>query len=764
MPVTYYYSPDLAATLYELARHMAHNDSVSIHSARSESRLRLPRLHLPRLHLPHVRFPSLSNRRGEARRAAKARRRASSGSGSRRTRSRSRRFYRWLDGIADGFRRRLGTLEHALLHRALRSGSRSGSVPRGRTGRSNPRRRARSGGSRVSDDHNDRAGREEEPTEATAAPSNPRQPSPRSLEKSLPRTPEHSPPPSPAPQPSKDMQPLREEPLSPTTQHEDPQPSGSTFAPKVPPNNDATADSTNLSTKNATDPPLHPKPSYATMNSTQISHDFTPQTDSTKLTTPSGVPQKLPPGNAELPSSLHASGSESARNTLHHPTSRIFHTPAPAHPSPLRDYTTNADLNPVDEEAEGVEADLKAKQRPTASPASKSRPEVLTSPRAKASQPAPSGSSSQTPCRSHSSQAHDSGSPLNCGTHSPSVPAGPNKPTISTGTPSPRAEMSSTSKAERRDPVHRERGQTMNSPSPSGSAPAPSRGLHSAPQASASSAHNPSTSRAATPSGSRTTPQPPPPTEPTDGAAPSPAHLDGQSHSRSYSVESLGSTSSTLCDDRSVHSAHIPQLQEVDTEPRVLKLCEVPQGFQETLRNAEHAAREAVERMPESSPSGHAYDYATRRAALDAVAQCIHHTRQVLQKFRRIEVIENTPRAREDADHYKEGLMSMKTTCAALVSILSEGQDAALTCLLAQLCRSKERIARCAKKIMKATFALSKHALREQFEGMKRVRAEYDERKAQYNAEIQVMRQERDGLREMRMMFLNEVVRASVRA
>ena len=64
----------------------------------------------------------------------------------------------------------------------------------------------------------------------------------------------------------------------------------------------------------------------------------------------------------------------------------------------------------------------------------------------------------------------------------------------------------------------------------------------------------------------------------------------------------------------------------------------------------------------------------------------------------------------------------------------------------------------------KATLALSKHALREQFEGMKRVRAEYDERKAQYNAEIQVMRQERDGLREMRMMFLSEVVRASVRA
>ena len=64
----------------------------------------------------------------------------------------------------------------------------------------------------------------------------------------------------------------------------------------------------------------------------------------------------------------------------------------------------------------------------------------------------------------------------------------------------------------------------------------------------------------------------------------------------------------------------------------------------------------------------------------------------------------------------------------------------------------------------KATLALSKHALREQFEGMKRVRGEYDERKAQYHAEIQVMRQERDGLREMRMMFLNEVVRASVRA
>ncbi|KAL1661683.1 hypothetical protein GGF50DRAFT_117755 [Schizophyllum commune] len=483
------------------------------------------------------------------------------------------------------------------------------------------------------------------------------------------------------------------------------------------------------------------------MNSTQISHDFTPQTDSTKLTTPSGVPQKLPTGNAEIPSSLHASGSESARNTLHHPTSRIFHTPAPAHPSPLRDYTTNADLNPVDEEAEGVEADLKAKQRPAPPPASKSRPEVLTSPRAN-SQPAPSGSSSQTPCRSRASQARDSGSLLNFGTHSPSVPAEPNKPTVSTGTPSSRTGMGLTSKGERRDPVHRERGQTMNSPSPSGSAPAPSRDLPSAPQASAPSAHNLSTSRAATPFGSRTIPQAPP----TDGAAPPPAHLDRQPHSRSYSVESLGSTSSTLCDDRSVHSAHISQLQEVDTEPRVLKLCEVPQGFQETLRNAEHAAREALERMPESSPSGHAYDYATRRAALDAVAQCIHHTRQVLQKFRRIEVTENTPRAREDADHYKEGLMSMKTC------------DAALTCVLAQLCRSKERIARCAKKIMKATFALSKHALREQFEGMKRVRAEYDERKAQYNAEIQVMRQERDGLREMRMMFLNEVVRASVRA
>ncbi|KAL1701096.1 hypothetical protein EV121DRAFT_272637 [Schizophyllum commune] len=121
-------------------------------------------------------------------------------------------------------------------------------------------------------------------------------------------------------------------------------------------------------------------------------------------------------------------------------------------------------------------------------------------------------------------------------------------------------------------------------------------------------------------------------------------------------------------------------------------------------------------------------------------------------------------RAREDADHYKEGLMSMKTTCAALVGILSEGQDAALTCVLAQLCRSKERIARCAKKIMKVTLALSKHALREQFEGMKRVRAEYDERKAQYNAEVQAMKIDRDGLRQMRMMFLNEVVRASVRA
>ena len=169
MPVTYYYSPDLAATLYELARDMAHIDSVSIHSARSESRLRLPRVHLPRwhlprLHLPRVQFPSLSNRRGEARRAANLRRRAS---GSPRTRS--RRFYRWLDGIADGlldgiadgFSHRLGTLEHALLHRAQRSGSRSGSVPRRRTGRVKSMGRARSGGSGVADDHNDRAGREE---------------------------------------------------------------------------------------------------------------------------------------------------------------------------------------------------------------------------------------------------------------------------------------------------------------------------------------------------------------------------------------------------------------------------------------------------------------------------------------------------------------------------------------------------------------------------------------------------------------------------
>ena len=91
MPVIYYYSPDLAATLYELARNMADIDSVSIHSARSESRLRLLRLHLPRLPLSRVQFPSLINRRGEARRAANSRRRAS---GSPRTRS--RRFYRGL--------------------------------------------------------------------------------------------------------------------------------------------------------------------------------------------------------------------------------------------------------------------------------------------------------------------------------------------------------------------------------------------------------------------------------------------------------------------------------------------------------------------------------------------------------------------------------------------------------------------------------------------------------------------------------------------
>ena len=146
---------------------MADIDSVSIHSARYESRSRLPHLHLPR-----VQFPSLSNRRGEARRAANLRRRAS---GSPRTRS--RRFYRWLDGIADGlldgiadgllhgiadgFSRRLGTLEHALLHRAQRSGSRPGSVPRGRTGSVKSMGRARSGGSGVADDHNDRAGREE---------------------------------------------------------------------------------------------------------------------------------------------------------------------------------------------------------------------------------------------------------------------------------------------------------------------------------------------------------------------------------------------------------------------------------------------------------------------------------------------------------------------------------------------------------------------------------------------------------------------------
>ena len=262
-----------------------------------------------------------------------------------------------------------------------------------------------------------------EPTEATAAPSNPRQPSPRNLQKSLPGAPQHSPPPSPAPQPSHKMQPPREEPLLPTTEGEHPQPSSSTFAPEVPPNNDATADSANLSTMNATDPSLHPKPSYATMISTQISHDFTPQTDShdftpqtdsTKLTTPSGVPQKLPaPGIAQLPSSIHASGSESARNTLHHsntlhrPTSRLLHTPAPAHPSPLRDYTTNADLNPVDEQAEGVKTELKAKQRPAPSPASKSQPEVPTSPRAKASQPATLGSSSQIPCKPFSAARID---------------------------------------------------------------------------------------------------------------------------------------------------------------------------------------------------------------------------------------------------------------------------------------------------------------------------------------------------------------------
>ncbi|KAI5822154.1 hypothetical protein K523DRAFT_422184 [Schizophyllum commune Tattone D] len=232
------------------------------------------------------------------------------------------------------------------------------------------------------------------------------------------------------------------------------------------------------------------------------------------------------------------------------------------------------------------------------------------------------------------------------------------------------------------------------------------------------------------PSPSSTKPPAPSSTKPQAPSTLTPPALSSSAPpASSSSIEIVLSPSSSL---RTLPSLAQPARQTI------FKLSLVPLGVQKTLQDAEHLAREAKARIPESISSEHggansnalrraplddaarrtalddaALEDTLRRAALSDIARAIYNTRRMLHRNKTTEIkLDKDPKC-VDARYYTEGLKGMMGTCAAFSDRLANDPASACTCGTDWLCGMRDKIVAQEARIRSAIHALGNHEISE---------------------------------------------------
>lgn len=191
-------------------------------------------------------------------------------------------------------------------------------------------------------------------------------------------------------------------------------------------------------------------------------------------------------------------------------------------------------------------------------------------------------------------------------------------------------------------------------------------------------------------------------------------------------------------------------VQESEAEPVLFKVSQVPVGFQEALRNAQHLARDACDWMPHASQN---YNYAARRAACSAIKQTLLAVRRVLTDFRDVAVTVNRPVVRKDTAGCADGVQLLMIACLEFRQRLDSDVASAFNCDRTWLQQQRERMKRYEDQIRKSVVNVASHAQRQQSDERRQKRAVHRALETEFNMKLRELKQNCASLRAMRERF-----------